>query len=370
MCERETPYCPECRQMPALWPATNEETAPSARGTTTGGPDRRQFIRMMGGTAATLALIGGAGGSAFAAEPAATKATKAAAKPKPAEDLIRELFTTLTDEQKGNLVLPWNHGEGDNRIPTRRGMYNSPLRNQRIADHYTAGQQELVQRILKSICNGEEGYQRISRDGTWDNSKTFDGCGAHIFGDPTDGDKFAWLFTGHHLTVRCDGNSEPGAAFGGPLYYGHLKRGWAKSNVFHYQTMSAQKVYEALDGKQREKATLDGSPGEHAKSIQLPGDKAKPGIAYADLSADQRKVVEQLMRDVLSPFRAADGDEVMQIIKATGGMEKIHLAFYNEGSGDPDEPWHFWRLEGPGFVWNFRILPHVHCYVNIADRTA
>ena len=27
--------------------------------------------------------------------------------------------------------------------------------------------------------------------------------------------------------------------------------------------------------------------------------------------------------------------------------------------------WHFWRLEGPGFVWNFRPLPHVHCFVNV-----
>ena len=30
--------------------------------------------------------------------------------------------------------------------------------------------------------------------------------------------------------------------------------------------------------------------------------------------------------------------------------------------------WHFWRLEGPGFVWNYRVLPHVHTYVNIAAR--
>ena len=30
------------------------------------------------------------------------------------------------------------------------------------------------------------------------------------------------------------------------------------------------------------------------------------------------------------------------------------------------EPWHFWRLEGPGFAWNFRVLPHVHTWVNIS----
>jgi hypothetical protein len=34
------------------------------------------------------------------------------------------------------------------------------------------------------------------------------------------------------------------------------------------------------------------------------------------------------------------------------------------------ERWHFWRLEGPGFVWNYRVLPHVHCYVNISSKIA
>ena len=72
------------------------------------------------------------------------------------------------------------------------------------------------------------------------------------------------------------------------------------------------------------------------------------------------------MRSVLSPFRAEDGDEVMKIIKANGGMDKIHLAFYNEEAEDVD--WHFWRLEGPGFVWNYRVLPHVHCFVNISSE--
>ena len=31
--------------------------------------------------------------------------------------------------------------------------------------------------------------------------------------------------------------------------------------------------------------------------------------------------------------------------------------------------WRFWRLEGPGFVWNYRVLPHVHTFVNIGLRS-
>ena len=33
-----------------------------------------------------------------------------------------------------------------------------------------------------------------------------------------------------------------------------------------------------------------------------------------------------------------------------------------------EQRWHFWRLEGPGFVWNYRVLPHVHTFVNISSR--
>ena len=69
----------------------------------------------------------------------------------------------------------------------------------------------------------------------------------------------------------------------------------------------------------------------------------------------------------MAPFRKEDGDEVMAIVKANGGLEKINLAFYKDKkSTDEKIRWHFWRLEGPGFVWNYRVLGHVHCFVNIA----
>jgi hypothetical protein len=71
------------------------------------------------------------------------------------------------------------------------------------------------------------------------------------------------------------------------------------------------------------------------------------------------------MRDVLSPFRREDADEVMDILRRNGGLDRIHLAFYRD-RGTTGTNWHFWRLEGPGFVWNYRVLEHVHCYVNIA----
>ena len=44
------------------------------------------------------------------------------------------------------------------------------------------------------------------------------------------------------------------------------------------------------------------------------------------------------------------------------------IAFYRDANEADARRWDFWRLEGPGFVWNYRVLPHVHTYVNIALR--
>jgi hypothetical protein len=281
--------------------------------------------------------------------------------------LVQELYQSMSNEQKRTLVLPWDH-QTSGRL-TRMGMYNAPI-GRPIGQTYTPPQQELIERILKAISSDEDGYRRISRNGTFDSSGSLQGCGATIFGDPTADRQFAWVFTGHHLTIRCDGNSEPDAAFGGPLYYGHSPNGYSPRNVFYYQTRSVLSVFEALSAAQRRVAIVRGTPGEHEPSIRFrPAGQARPGISFGELNRAQRQLVTTVMRDVLSPFRREDADEVMQIVGRNGGMERIHLAFYEDQRVNDNEPWHFWRLEGPGFVWNYRVLPHVHTYVNVAART-
>jgi len=226
------------------------------------------------------------------------------------------------------------------------------------------------------MCSGDDGYRQISRGGTWDASRSFDQCGALFFGEPVWGQKCAFVFAGHHLTIRCDADAEDSTAFGGPIYYGHSPNGYSRGNIFNYQTRAVLKVREALDGKQLEKATVHpGNPGEMDGSIRFRAKaEARPGIPLTELSKDQRGLVEQVMRDVLKPYRKEDVDEVMAIVQRNGGMEQIKLAFYTEGyqgaKTNDDNPWSFWRLEGPGFVWNYRVLPHVHTYVNISGKLA
>jgi len=341
MSVKETRNCPECKTQDAM--------------------DRRSFMRTLGGTTAVLAAGAAAPRVWAEAQPAPANHVG-----KPAEAMIQELYSGLSQEQKDKVVMPWNHGAGNNQTPTRMRMYNASINAHRIGTAYTPAQQELIERILRSISSGEDGYRQITRGGTFDNSQTLQNCGAHIFGDPTGGRQFAWVFSGHHITVRCDGNSEPDTAFGGPMYYGHSPDGYSSRNIFYYQTRAVLSVFDALTEAQRRQALIRDNPGELEPSIRF-RNSGYPGIPTADMTADQRRLVESVMREVLSPFRRDDSDEVMQIIRRNGGLERIHLGFYRD-PGVTDQTWHFWRLEGPGFVWNYRVLPHVHTYVNIAVR--
>lgn len=235
MCEVET-LCPEC-ELPF------ESELP-----------RRGFLQAMGAGAAVALAGSSAASSAMAFD---EKAPAKRGTPKPAESLIKELHASLNDEQKKTLVLPWNHGAKGK--PSRHGIHNRPFQQQRIGDVYSKPQQELVDRILHAVCNGEEGHRQITRAGKFDSSKSLQGCGAHIFGTPGDDTKFTWVFSGHHLTVRCDGNSEPGAAFGGPIYYGHTAKGDSTGNVYHFQTRRVHELFESLDEEQQASAVSTGN---------------------------------------------------------------------------------------------------------------
>jgi hypothetical protein len=340
MVENEKVNCPECDDVASL--------------------DRRNFIRVLGGAAVALGA-GGLAGRTFAAD--APKPTDA--KPaKPAEEILKELFAGLSDEQKKKATFAFDEKGGPAGLK-RLGMYNGSI-GAKIGDVYTKPQQELVERALRATASDEDGFRQLSRNGTWDNSKDFTNCGAHFFGEPGKGN-WCWLFTGHHLTTRCDGNATDLVGFGGPVYYGHSPNGYSDKNCFYYQTKRVLEFYDALSAEQKKKAVVKGNPGEHEDSIKFRANVADiPGIGYADLSKDQKALIETVMRDVLSPYRKEDADEVMAIVKNNGGLDKMHLAYYGDADSAEKTPWSFWRLEGPGFVWNYRVLPHVHTYVNIS----
>jgi len=337
----KNPSCPEC-----------------VSGTPIG---RRDFIRVLGTASAAVAVAG--------LTPLQKARAARAAKQREAEALVFELYKTMDSDQKKKLVLPWDAGTKGG-VPARLMTHNAAVvKDSVIGLGYDRKQVELLLRIFKAISNGEDGYKKLSRNNKFDNSGDFENIGALVYGEPVEGKKFSLVFSGHHLTVRCDGDSEEQTAFGGPLYYGHSPSGYSPTNVFYGQTKVVTELYGALDEKQRKVAVRPGKwMDEHGK-MKVPGKNAPlPGLSIADMTRDQKELVEKVMRELVSPYRKEDGEEVLEIIKANGGMEKISLAFYQEGQTSDKEPWSFWRLEGPGFVWSYRALPHIHTFVYINSK--
>jgi hypothetical protein len=315
---------------------------------------RREFVRKVTGAAVAGGLL-----------PLAAAPGRAVAAPQPdspAETAVKRFYDSLTDSQRKVICFPFDH-------PLRtRINANWSITKPTIEQFFTKDQQQALDEIFRGVTS-PEGYERFQQQMDED----YGGFGSYhvaVFGTPGSG-AFEWEMTGRHLTIRADGDSLSNAAFGGPIIYGHGTGDSQKGlpgNVFYYQTQKANEVFKALDGKQREKALLPKAPREDAVPVQ--GQKGKfPGITVGELSSDQKELVEKVMKVILAPYREDDVNEAVAILKAGGGLDALHMSFYESSDIGGDHEWDIWRLEGPTFVWHFRGAPHVHTYVNIAKKS-
>lgn len=274
------------------------------------------------------------------------------------ETKVGDLYKSLDTDQRKAICFPHAH---EKRLIARA---NWKIVEPQIKDLKPA-QRDLVAEIFNGLVSpkGREMFEKQMAD---------DYEGLHnyhiaIFGEPGKG-KSEFVITGRHLTMRADGNQNDGVAFGGRMVYGHAADSFNEKpdhagNVFWYQAKRANEVFKALDESQRKLALLPNAPAEEKVDLRKSG---YPGLAVAGMSEDQKSLVKQVMSDLISPYRKEDADEVMDLITANGGLDKIHLAFYQTDDVGKDGVWDIWRLEGPGFVWHFRGAPHVHTWVNIA----
>ncbi len=312
------------------------------------GVSRRQFVQHLG----TAAVVGGAmwnSGPLFAGPKKQTAETK-----------VTELYAPLTDKQKQTICMPFNH-QLRSRVSANWAITEPYIGS----DFYTKEQQALIKQIIQGVCS-EDGYERFLKQMDED-SAGWDSNHIAIFGTPGTG-KFEWELTGRHITMRADGDSVAGAAFGGPIVYGHSEEDPAQ-NLFHYQTQAANEVYKALDPEQRKEALLQKAPREN--QVQLKGDQPKySGLSIGALSDDQVELFESVVETILAPYRESDVKEAMKFIKQGGGLEKMNMAFYQQGDLKNDKVWDIWRIEGPTFVSHFRGAPHVHAYINVGLKSA
>ena len=311
--------------------------------------DRRNFLRRSSLTAAALAA------------PAVIQAGST----DNAETLVKTLYDSLSEDQKRPLVYDFDD-------PLRMKISNNwHITEQRIGKFLNAEQNEIVKEIFMKAHSDEYAktvYKQVVHDS---GKKGFGDSSIAIFGEP-ETEKFEFVLTGRHTTRRIDGNSVAGKAFGGPIFYGHAAGSFNegpdhKGNAYWFQAKRANEVYQMLDGKQQEQALLDKSPGDNAATTRLKRQSGDlPGLSFADMTSDQQDGVRKVLNDLLLPFREVDRQESMALIKK-GGMENLHLSFYNDDDIGKDGVWDNWKIEGPHMVWYFRGAPHVHTWAHISD---
>ena len=315
---------------------------------------RREFLKMAGvGLAATSVPY-------FAGEVLAAK--KKVAVP---ETQVAQLYKTLNEKQRKAICFPWDH-------PLRNRVENNWHITKLAVGDMEDDQIDLVKQIFNGLHSSE--YRKSVFDQVvHDSAGGFDDSAIALFGKPGTG-KFEFVFTGRHVTRRCDGDSLEGAAFGGPIFYGHAASGGFNEkadhagNAYWFQAKRPNELFQALDGKQRKTALLGKSRGEHGtKTVALTGKKSGlPGLRTADMSKDQQGLMRKVMADMLAPFRKKDVDESMKLIEKNG-FENLHIAYYKDENIGKDEMWDVWQVEGPAMVWYFRGKPHVHTWLHVRE---
>ena len=326
--------------------------------------DRRHFLKTT--TASTLSVT--AASSALPLVAVGRAEEKKKRKGPKSETLVKTLFDSLSDYQRKEIAFPFDH---ELRLKVDNNWH---ITKQRIgSDFYTADQQEMVKQIFMGLHSPEYAetvYKQVVHDS---GEPGFGDCSIGLFGEPGSG-RFEFVLTGRHCTRRCDGDTVEGAAFGGPIFYGHAAEDFDEApdhpgNAYWYQAKRANEAFEMLDGKQREVALLGESRKERGyNTVKLTGKAfGLPGIRMSELSKDQRRHVRKVLADILAPYRKQDVREAMKLIK-NSGFNNLHMAFYKNHDVGEDGVWDVWQIEGPSMVCFFRGDPHVHAWINIKKQ--
>lgn len=284
------------------------------------------------------------------------------------DSLPMQFYKSLTEEQRGKICLPVNHPK---RQYVSNWWYICP--EQRLHTFYTKDQQDLVRQIFGSLHHPEHRakmHWQVEKDlmGQIKNTPS-----VGFFGTPADKD-FEFIYTGHHVTRRCNAHTDQGLGFGGaPIFYGNFAKAFHETkdhegNPFWYQGLVFNEFVKALDGRQQEKILVGREPrGESPATVIQKRKTDLPGLSGADLSKDQQAKLLETMRRMLACFRADDVAATMKTIADKRIVERLFVSCYG-GDHDigHDRVWDTWQIEGPDMVWYFRGDPHIHGYFHLA----
>jgi len=187
-----------------------------------------------------------------------------------------------------------------------------------------------------------------------------------IFGTPSDWGKWGWRVEGHHLSLNF--LLEDGKVIAAtPTFFGanpgEVRQGPRQGlRTLADREDTALRLVQALDGNQKKTAVVSPKAPKEIRAAgtpQPPTDSA-PGIAYIDLTGNQRELlralVESYSSDMLDEVAKAWLDEIRR-----AGPEGIKFSWSDPA--DRTQP-HAYRVQGPTFLIEFNNTQnganHIH----------
>ena len=318
--------------------------------------NRRRMIKTAGATTAFFAMSKVRNLSSFAAAPQAQ-----------GDSLPMQLYKSLSDEQREKICLPIDH-----KSRTFISNWWYVHRDHRIHNTFSPEQQELIQQIFDSFHSPEH-QEAVNKQVLIDQYGQPENTPAvGFFGSPKDKD-FEFIYTGHHVTRRCNAHFDKGQGFGGaPIFYGHFPEDFNETkdhpgNPYWYQGKIFNRFVKSLSGQQQRMALASEPPrSERPDRVIKKRTEGWPGLPCSELSEDQQTLLVETMREMLSMFRPDDVTATLDAIKKKQMVDDLYVSYY-AGKYDigSDKVWDTWQIEGPNMVWYFRGQPHIHSYFHL-----
>jgi hypothetical protein len=289
------------------------------------------------------------------------------------DSLPMQLYKSLSDEQRQKVCLPVDHPR---RQYVSNWWYIHP--DHRIPSTFNAEQQELIGTIFDAL-HSRDHQDAVNQQVLIDQyGEVKNAPAAGFFGTPDDED-FEFIFTGHHVTRRCNAHTDQGQGFGGaPIFYGHyphpvenMRENFREAkdhpgNPYWYQGKNFNRFVQSLDSQQQARGLLSTEPRSERPEVVVKKPEVARGLPCSELSADQKKLFVDTMRGMLAMFRDDDVTATIETIESKGLVDQLHVSWF-DGKYDigSDRVWDTWQIEGPDMVWYFRGEPHIHCYFHL-----
>jgi hypothetical protein len=215
-----------------------------------------------------------------------------------------------------------------------------------------------LEELLYLLEGGEREFRRDRRDP----GKYY----LSVFGEPADTGNWGWRLEGHHISLNFtikDGkvvSSTPEFFGANP---GTVDAGKGRQiRVLGPEEDIARQILKLCAPEQQKMCWISKEPPGEVPGPGAPQAAVEKavGLPYAQMSEDQKKLVQDLLSEYLKNL-PADIEQERRAAINTAGVDKLHFAWY--GLSELHEPHHY-RVQGPTFVIEYNNTQnnanHVH----------